>query len=92
MGDCWVVDGERDKYAQLYYKGRSEVATRYIWRTTHDLRSLRRGIHIHHTCECPGCVNPNHLVALEAGDHARVHAGTVRLEDVMIHPPDPGAS
>ena len=30
--------------------------------------------HVHHTCENPGCVNPEHLVALTVSDHVRLTA------------------
>lgn len=32
------------------------------------------GLHLHHTCEHPGCVNPAHLMPLTPGEHAQEHA------------------
>lgn len=88
MGDCWVVDGNTDKYPTVEVFGKSERANRYIWRNTHGVGRLRSSIHIHHTCEVPGCINPNHLVALTNSDHKRVHAGTINLADVVLGPGD----
>lgn len=86
--DCWVVDGKLDCYPEVYAHGGSERANRYIWRQTHDVVRIRDGVHIHHTCEVKGCINPNHLVALTASDHRRVHSGSVAVQDAALSAAD----
>lgn len=34
---------------------------------------IPRGYVIHHACENPACVNPDHLRAITPSDHARIH-------------------
>lgn len=38
------------------------------------------GWHVHHICEVPLCVNPNHLAALSPEDHAALHTIPERAE------------
>ena len=84
MGDCWVVDGDVDKYPSVTDLNHTERANRYIWRQTHRIGRLPSAVHIHHTCEVKGCINPNPLVALTASDHRRVHSGSASLDDVVM--------
>lgn len=33
---------------------------------------IPEGLHLHHVCENPGCVNPNHLRPISPEDHGRI--------------------
>lgn len=87
MGDCWIVDGEPNVYPKAGGQARAANAHRFVYCEIHAV-VVPTDIHIHHTCEHPGCIRPDHLVALTAGDHQRVHQGSARLEDVAIPPDD----
>lgn len=79
MGDCWVVNGEPDKYHQLE-SGRGQMqAHRFVYQeVTGDV--LDSGVHVHHTCEVKGCIRPDHLEALTASDHMSHHGAKVSAE------------
>lgn len=85
MGDCWVVDGQPDVYPSVKSGWSRGNGHRFVYQEVHGV-VLDPSIHVHHTCENKGCIRPDHLVAVEAGDHMRVHAGTALLEDVAISP------
>jgi hypothetical protein len=85
IADCWVIDGQIDVYATAGTRTRRGPAHRLVYSEVNEV-TVPDGVHIHHTCEHPGCVRPDHLVALDAGDHRRLHAGMVELDDVMLAP------
>jgi hypothetical protein len=64
---CWIIDGEPDKYHSIYGK----PAHRWFWRMLRG--PIQPGFHIHHKCERPGCVNPDHLIPVSPARHARLH-------------------
>jgi hypothetical protein len=85
MGECWVVDGQMDVYPQCGNRQRRGPAHRFVYSEVHDV-TVPADVHIHHTCETPGCIRPDHLVAIQEGDHIRVHAQRAHLADVAIDP------
>lgn len=85
MGECWVVDGQPDTYPSAGNRQRRASAHRYVYGEVHEV-TLPSNVHIHHICEHAGCIRPCHLVALDASDHGRVHAGSASLDDVVIPP------
>ena len=85
MGECFVVDGEPDRYSTLHVHTRQESAHRYVYAETRGV-VLRRDDVIHHLCEVKGCVRPDHLLATTAEDHGRLHAGTIGVEDAAMTP------
>jgi len=65
------LDGQpyQYRYGQLIINGSTVLAHRYAF-------FLRHGYYpeiVHHTCEQPACVNPDHLVEFTIGDHIREH-------------------
>ncbi len=80
LGECWIVNGEPYKYASVYVHTAYEAAHRYVYAQTNDA-ILDSTVHIHHTCEHPGCINPAHLMAVTPGDHSRIHHGTLDPAD-----------
>lgn len=67
MGDCWVVDGNRDEYASAGGKN----AHRFIWESMHG--PVGCDDHIHHVCQVKGCIQPNHLIRLTPEMHHVLH-------------------
>ena len=73
VGECWVMDGKPDTYAKIAIGGRLTSAHRVSFEVFYpDVETL--GMHIHHTCHQPGCVNPAHLQAMTPKDHMQEHA------------------
>ncbi len=72
---CWVVDGDRDTYARLWdvATGSPQLVHRMVFRVFNPDTDIT-DMHIHHTCRTPGCIKPNHLVALTPAEHRAVHA------------------
>ena len=67
---CWIWTGHLDKkgYGQFWYEGRAVWAHRWsLWYWT---GAMLDGLHSHHECRNPSCVNPEHLAPLTNGDNA----------------------
>ena len=60
---CWLWQASKDKhgYGQLTYHGRHRMAHHVAFELTHG--AVPDGLVICHTCDTPGCVNPDHLYA-----------------------------
>jgi hypothetical protein len=71
---CWNWTGAKVRSGHPVVKigGRTLMAYRVFY--AYFVAPLRDGIQVHHTCENPACVNPAHLLAVTAGEHARIHA------------------
>ncbi len=65
---CWAWNNDLDHYG--YFRG--EVAHRAVYREVKG--GIPLGMHLHHVCENPGCVNPQHLVPVDPRVHPTVHA------------------
>lgn len=88
MGDCWVVDGEPDKYHHVHVGGGASMsAHRYVYQEVHDT-ALLSFVHVHHTCEVKGCIRPDHLRALYEDDHVRHHRGDEVRDARTMMPPE----
>lgn len=76
---CWAYNGVLDKYHAVMPTGRGSrvPAHRYFYETL--VGPVLDGMHLHHECQNPGCVNPGHLTSLTPGDHVREHARLNRL-------------
>ena len=60
-------------------------AHRYVYERMHDV-DLPTDIEVHHTCENPSCVNPDHLQAVPKAEHVRAHrreASPFTVEDIV---------
>lgn len=74
IGECWAVDGELDRYHAIHVGGGAPMgAHRYVYSELHDVALISEQ-HVHHTCRHPGCIRPEHLQLVWAGDHAEHHA------------------
>ena len=79
MGDCWIIDGKPDEYTRVFHRHHGQTnAHRLVYAETNPDRDIN-GMHIHHTCENPGCINPGHLVCLSPSDHLSLHGKLNRL-------------
>lgn len=83
IGDCWVVNGKLDEYGQIKVDGKNIPAHRYVFQQVYGA-VLEPSQHVHHRCEHPGCIRPDNLCVLEAGDHGRVHHGDADADDLRI--------
>lgn len=59
--ECWEWKAGKDVsgYGTFSINGRTQHASRAAWIITHG--SIPEGLHILHSCNNPGCVNPAHL-------------------------------
>jgi len=79
-GDCLLWPGPFDDKghglgAGLFGEPR---AHRAAWRVANG-QQIPPGHDVHHTCERPACINPDHLVLLTHAQHSRITAaGTFR--------------
>jgi hypothetical protein len=74
---CWAYNGNLDKYHHVNLPAtgtehRKQVpAHRWFYETL--VGPIEDGLHLHHRCEKPGCVNPDHLVPLTNSEHQAEH-------------------
>jgi hypothetical protein len=77
---CWIYNGQPDTYGQVRLNGgakRTNIqAHRYVYEVLRG--PIPDGMHLHHECERPGCVNPTHLTPMTPGDHIAHHAALRR--------------
>lgn len=76
---CWYWDGNGDQYAM------STVGLVHRWMYEVFKGRISEGHDVHHHCEHPGCVNPEHLEALTHSDHMRWHRGLL-ITHLHLHP------
>ena len=66
--DCWEwTANEREGYGRFRIGDHLYVATRLMWRMTHGVDPA--GQLVCHTCDNPGCCNPDHLFLGTDGDN-----------------------
>lgn len=69
--ECWIWEGSKNPsgYGEFSIPGNhTRVAHRCAWLLFRG--DIPEGFHIHHKCEVHACVNPDHLLPVEPGDHA----------------------
>lgn len=74
---CWIVPlaTHPDGHVSLKMRGerKARKAHRIMWEQKRG--PIPQAHDVHHLCEQPPCVNPDHLQLLTHHDHARVHHG-----------------
>ena len=63
--ECWLCDRHTNRgYVLLVYKANGVTTRRYqhivAWEM-HNAQPVPKGMVVMHTCDNPGCFNPNHL-------------------------------
>lgn len=78
---CWAFNGKLDRYGQMSLRFEGQTVTirahRFVYETMHG--PIPDDMSVHHTCENPGCCNPDHLRVMPSAEHNRMHA---QLPDV----------
>lgn len=69
---CILHPGACHPYGRVLENGRLRQAHVVAWEAVHG--PVPDGFHVHHKCENPPCVNPDHLEALSVSDHWRAHS------------------
>lgn len=75
---CWIYNGSTDAYGRVNLRSipgasiERPVAHRFVYEIL--VGRIRTGWVLHHLCETPGCVNPEHLMEMPGGDHTSLHA------------------
>jgi len=77
---CWIYKGGKssDKYAVVVEAGKRVQAHRWVYELL--VGEIPDGHHLHHHCQVPACVNPEHLEPMTAADHRRLHVEIERKE------------
>lgn len=71
---CWMWNGATfsSGHGAVKIMGIAHIAHRVIF--SYFRGQIPIGLHLHHTCERPACVNPAHLMLVTPGEHSRIHA------------------
>jgi hypothetical protein len=70
QGGCWIWQGalDEDGYGTFYLRRMNRRAHRVAWFSARG--DLPQGMVVNHTCRNRACVNPQHLQAISASEHA----------------------
>lgn len=86
LSPCWIWqdkrDESRDRYPHRLVMINKKRIPAHVAVYELFVGPVPRGHHLHHRCEQPACVNPEHLTPLLPGDHARIHTARLTAEDV----------
>lgn len=74
---CWLWQRGHHPggHGFIHVDGRQCYAHRVYYERTHG--PIPEGYHVHHRCENPPCVNPEHLIALSSSHHRLLHSRLV---------------
>ena len=82
---CWLWTGSKwsTGYGEFEEPGKRHLAHRYAYELAKG--PIPTGWHVHHRCETPACVNPDHLEAMWSGDHMALHDGVAARNARKTH-------
>jgi hypothetical protein len=85
--ECWPWIGRTQGRAnhETSTRGRFGETPTYAYRLAYEVAvgPVPDGMHVHHTCENPNCVNPAHLEPVTPSEHVEMHkAGVPRPQSV----------
>lgn len=69
---CWIWQRKSTKtgYGQIWANGNTRLAHRVFWERVNG--PIPEGLEVHHVCNNPSCVNPDHLLVITPADHAKL--------------------
>ena len=80
MSSCVLFSGRgrrgRGEYGAAWRDGKPRLAHRLAYEDVFG--EIPEGHAVHHTCETPLCVNPDHLVLVAQREHLRLYHSTER--------------
>jgi len=80
---CWVwqLYTNEDGYGVMWYEEKRKPERAHVVFYERSKGSVPKGKTLHHTCENPPCVNPEHLEPLTRVEHRRQH-GVLNINSV----------
>lgn len=80
---CYLWQGRATKqgYGVVSIACKTVPVHRAVYRLC--VEDITDDLDVHHVCEQPGCINPEHLVALTPQQHRRVHLGLAKTWNVF---------
>jgi len=91
---CYLWTGRTTKqgYGVVSINRKTITVHRAVYRLC--VEEVSDDLDVHHVCEQPGCIYPEHLTALTPEQHRRVHCGLGRAWNVFVERvrPDPFAT
>lgn len=76
---CWEFRGDLFSYHR-FARTRGDVVSAHRFAYETLVGPIDEGLHLHHKCQRPGCVNPDHLEPLTPKEHKAAH----RLLDALL--------
>ena len=67
----WNAGKSQTGYGYFWVNGRTVSAHRVAWELQRG--EISDGLHLHHMCETPLCVNPDHLEMVTPREHQHIH-------------------
>lgn len=76
---CWLWPGRKmtNGYARVVIYRKDRLLHRLVYELLNG--ALDEGLSLHHTCETPACVNPQHLEPCTHSEHRARHGGYEKL-------------
>jgi hypothetical protein len=83
---CWIWTGprhDRKGYGRVLRDGRQILAHRWVYER--EVGPIPEGMHLHHECERPSCVNPAHLRPTTNSEHMSHHRASEGPRERKTH-------
>lgn len=87
--DCWLTDISPTGrgYVTMQYQGKRVYVHRLAWEL-YNAEPIPDGLYVLHSCDNPGCCNPNHLRVGTAADNAHDRESRGRGNRITLRGPD----